>query len=87
MTNKAQILEFYKKVRADFVFSATDLKFDNCSKSKISAQYLQNTPAKPRKHRDMGMGFEYQCSFCTIITIRSSKVSVLDSITGGILNH
>ena len=43
-----------------FIFQATVLKFGNLlgmelgSKCKITAQYLQISPARPKKHRNMG---------------------------------
>ena len=63
MTIRAQIHEFYKKVKIDeiFIFQATVLKFGyllGAWKLATNAKFKQNIskfmPAGPKKQRDMG---------------------------------
>ena len=51
MSNRAEMHEFLKEGFEIWLF-IRQLEIGN--KCKISAQYLQNTPARPKKHGNVG---------------------------------
>ena len=61
-------MEFLKRLNRKFLFFKLEFQIlcllgsmKVMEKYKVSAQYLKNMPARPKKHRDMRFEYHYSC--------------------------